>query len=115
MLYEVITQWIGGLGVVVLFVAIVSNLGAGAKVLFSNESSGQSADIDDGSIKQGAKRIMNYYIAISTACFIAYMVAGLSWFDAICHMATTVVITSYSIHYTKLYDRCSPPRRRPCV
>ncbi len=94
--WRAFSQWIGGLGVVVLFVAIVSNLGAGAKVLFSNESSGQSADIDDGSIKQGAKRIMNYYIAISTACFIAYMVAGLSWFDAICHMATTVSTGGFS-------------------
>ncbi len=91
-----LSQWIGGLGVVVLFVAIVSNLGAGAKVLFSNESSGQSADIDDGTIKQGAKRIMFYYMTISAACFIAYMLAGLSWFDAICHMATTVSTGGFS-------------------
>lgn len=91
-----LTQWIGGLGVVVLFVALVSNVGSGAKVLFSNESSGQSADIDDGTIKQGAKRIMNFYIGLSVACFISYYLAGLSWFDAVCHMATTVSTGGFS-------------------
>jgi len=94
--WRAFSQWIGGLGVVVLFVAIVSNLGAGAKVLFSNESSGQSADIDDGSIRLGAKRIMNYYMGISFACFVSYMIAGMSWFDAICHMATTVSTGGFS-------------------
>ncbi|MEQ9824345.1 MAG: TrkH family potassium uptake protein [Puniceicoccaceae bacterium] len=91
-----LSQWIGGLGVVVLFVAIVSNLGAGAKVLFSNESSGQSADIDDSSINQGAKRIMLYYLALSALCFASYWIAGLSWFDALCHMATTVSTGGFS-------------------
>lgn len=91
-----LSQWIGGLGVVVLFVAIVSNLGAGAKVLFSNESSGQSTDIDDSSIKQGAKRIMTYYLALSFCCFLTYWMVGLSWFDALCHMATTVSTGGFS-------------------
>lgn len=94
--WRAFSQWIGGLGVVVLFVAIVSNLGSGAKVLFSNESSGHSADIEDGTIKQGAGRIMKYYLVISLACFVCYMLAGLSWFDAICHMATTVSTGGFS-------------------
>jgi trk system potassium uptake protein len=91
-----LSQWIGGLGVVVLFVAIVSNVGSGAKVLFSNESSGHSTDIEDGTIKQGAKRIMNYYISISLAAWVCYYFAGLSWFDAFCHAATTVSTGGFS-------------------
>jgi trk system potassium uptake protein TrkH len=91
-----LTQWIGGLGVVVLFVALVSNLGSGAKVLFSNESSGQSADIDDSTMKQGASRIMTFYLILSAMCFLSYLYAGLSWFDALCHMLTTVSTGGFS-------------------
>lgn len=65
-------------------------------MLFSNESSGQSADIDDSSINQGAKRIMLYYLALSALCFASYWIAGLSWFDALCHMATTVSTGGFS-------------------
>ena len=94
--WRAMSQWIGGLGVIVLFVALVSNVGSGAKVLFSNESSGQSTDIEDGTIKQGAKRIMKYYIGISIAACVCYYLAGLSWFDAICHAATTVSTGGFS-------------------
>jgi trk system potassium uptake protein TrkH len=91
-----LTQWIGGLGVVVLFVALVSNLGSGAKVLFSNESSGQTAEIDDSTMKQGASRITIFYLSLSGICFICYLYAGMDWFDAICHMLTTVSTGGFS-------------------
>ena len=94
--WRALSQWIGGLGVVVLFVALVSNVGSGAKVLFSNESSGQSTDIEDGTIKQGAKRIMKYYLGISIAACLCYYFAGLSWFDASCHAFTTVSTGGFS-------------------
>jgi trk system potassium uptake protein len=91
-----LSQWIGGLGVVVLFVAIASNMGAGAKILFSNESSGQAADFEDGSTRVGAKRIVYYYLTLSATCFLAYLFCGLSWFDALCHMLTTVSTGGFS-------------------
>ncbi|MCG8525718.1 MAG: TrkH family potassium uptake protein [Opitutales bacterium] len=94
--WRALTQWIGGLGVVVLFVALISNVGSGAKVLFSNESSGQSTDIDDSTIKQGASRIMIYYLVLSAVCFIVYYSCGLGWFDALCHMLTTVSTGGFS-------------------
>ena len=46
------SQWIGGLGVVVFFVAILSFLGAGAKMLYSNESSAQAKDIDASRVQK---------------------------------------------------------------
>jgi len=85
-----LTQWIGGLGVVVFFVAILSFLGSGAKVLFSREYSGNSNDLSDGRMQTGALRIMLLYLVISAMCAVAYRIAGMDWFDAVCHMFTTV-------------------------
>lgn len=91
-----LTQWIGGLGVVVFFVAVLSFLGAGAKVLFSREYSGSSADLFDGRMQTGALRIMVLYLALSALCAVAFRLAGLGWFDAVCHMFTTVSTGGFS-------------------
>ena len=91
-----LSQWVGGLGVVVFFVAILSSLGAGAKILFSNESSGTSSDFDQGRIQKGAFNLMLLYLSISGLCALAYKVAGMTWFQAINHAMTTVATGGFS-------------------
>lgn len=91
-----LSQWIGGLGVVVFFVALLSSLGAGAKILFSNETSGSAADFDQGRIQKGAVILMLYYLGISTACAIAYKFAGMNWFQAVNHAMTTIATGGFS-------------------
>ena len=91
-----LSQWVGGLGVVVFFVAILSSLGAGAKILFSNESSGTSADFDQGRIQKGAFDLMLFYLGISGACAIAYKLGGMNWFQAVNHAMTTVATGGFS-------------------
>lgn len=91
-----LSQWVGGLGVVVFFVAILSSLGAGAKILFSNESSGTSADFDQGRIQKGARDLMLFYLGISGACVLAYRIGGMDWFQAINHAMTTVATGGFS-------------------
>lgn len=91
-----LSQWVGGLGVVVFFVAILSSLGAGAKILFSNESSGTSADFDQGRIQNGAFDLMLFYVGISGLCALAYKIAGMTWFQAINHAMTTVATGGFS-------------------
>jgi len=97
-----LTQWIGGLGVVVFFVAILSFLGSGAKVLFSREYSGSSGDVLDGKMQTGAFRIVMLYLFFSTLCAVAYRIAGMNWFDAICHMFTTVSTGGFSTRTASL-------------
>ncbi len=91
-----ISQWIGGLGVVVFFVAILAYLGAGAKVLFSSESSANSTDLDSGRVQTGVLRILGLYVGISVACAVTFRLCGLDWYDAVCHMATTVATGGFS-------------------
>jgi trk system potassium uptake protein TrkH len=96
LIWRSMSQWIGGLGVVVFFVAILSSLGAGAKILFSNESSGTSADFDTGRIQSGAFQLMVFYLGISAACLLAYRLGGMDWFQAINHAMTTVSTGGFS-------------------
>lgn len=91
-----LSQWIGGLGVVVFFVAILSSLGAGAKILFSNESSARSSDFEEGRVQRGAFHLMLYYFGLTLACLFAYRLGGMNWFQAINHAMTTVATGGFS-------------------
>ncbi|MFA5256734.1 MAG: TrkH family potassium uptake protein [Opitutales bacterium] len=93
-----LSQWIGGLGVVVFFVAILSFLGAGAKILFSRESSAQAADLGSERVQKGVSRIMRLYVALSIICTLAYWAAGMSLYDAFNHMCTTLSTGGFSTH-----------------
>lgn len=94
--WRCLSQWIGGLGVVVFFVAILSFLGAGGKILYSNEASAQAADLNTARVQDGVTKIAQLYLGISAACALVYAFCGLSWFDAICHMFSTVSTGGFS-------------------
>lgn len=90
------SQWIGGMGVVVFFVAILGFLGAGGKILYSNEASASAADLDSPRIQSGVKKIAMIYLFLSLACLIAYKLGGMSFFDAINHAFTTMSTGGFS-------------------
>ena len=110
-----LSQWVGGLGVVVFFVAILSSLGAGAKILFSNESSAASSDFDHGHIQKGALYLMLYYLGLSIACFLAYKFGGMTWFQAINHMMTTVSTGGFSTEAMSMEQFQSPLLEWVCI
>lgn len=103
-----LSQWVGGLGVIVFFVAILGSLGAGAKILFTNESSGTSTDFEQGRIQHGAFVLLLYYLAISTTCMLAYRLAGMDWFQAVNHCMTTVATGGFSTEAGSIEDFNSP-------
>lgn len=98
MFWRCLSQWIGGLGVVVFFVAILSFLGAGGKILYSNESSGHSAEIESGRVQNGVLLIMVVYLSLSITCFFTYFFLGMSSYDALCHMFTTIATGGFSTY-----------------
>jgi trk system potassium uptake protein TrkH len=101
-----LSQWIGGLGVVVLFVTILSLVGAGSRILFAQENSTGQQDMTYGSIRRAIHRLFFLYIALSIACFIGYYATELDWFEALTHMMSTVSTAGFSIHPKSLdgYD-----------
>ena len=91
-----LSQWIGGMGVVVFFVAILGFLGAGAKILYSNEASGSTADFDEGRVQSAVSHLLWIYIGLSVACMLFYHFGGMNWYDALCHMFTTIATGGFS-------------------
>ena len=106
--WRALTQWIGGLGVIVFFVAILSFLGAGAKILFSNESSASSTDLDSERVQTGVSKIVRLYLLFSLMFTLAYVAAGMSWFDAICHMGAALSTGGFSTHNASIGYFSSP-------
>jgi trk system potassium uptake protein TrkH len=94
--WRALSQWMGGLGVVVFFVAVLSFVGAGAKVLFSRESSAQAADLDTSRVQKGVLQLMQLYIGLSLLCTFAFWLCGLSLFEATLHMFTTLSTGGFS-------------------
>jgi trk system potassium uptake protein TrkH len=90
-------QWVGGLGIVVLAVAILPLLGVGGAQLFKTEMTGPLKDQKlTPRIADTARVIWGTYGALSVACLLAYRAGGMSWIDAFLHMCTTVSLGGFS-------------------
>lgn len=81
---------IGGMGIVVLFVAVFPQLGVGAKQLFRNEVSGPTSEGMRPRIKQTAVALWWLYGGLTTLCAVLLAAAGMPVFDAICHAMSTL-------------------------
>lgn len=90
---------VGGLGIVVLAVAILPLLGVGGAQLFKTEMAGPMKDAKlTPRIAETARGLWTVYFLFSLACFLAYWWAGMSWEDAFMHMCTTMGLGGFSSH-----------------
>jgi trk system potassium uptake protein len=91
-----LTQWLGGMGVVVLFLAILPALGAGGFQLFRAEVPGPTKDKLSPKIGNTAKKLWLIYLIMSVICFFCLHFFGMSWFDSLCHTFTTIATGGFS-------------------
>ncbi|MEC8621140.1 MAG: TrkH family potassium uptake protein, partial [Pseudomonadota bacterium] len=92
-------QWFGGMGIIVLAVAIFPMLGIGGMQLYRTESPGPGKDNKlTPRITETAKALWYIYVSLTLVCALAYWVAGMSAFDAVCHSFATVAIGGFSTH-----------------
>lgn len=92
-------QWFGGLGIIVLAVAILPLLGVGGMQLYKAETPGGFKENKIAPrITHTAKALWYIYLTITIACTLAYFFAGMSFFDAICHAFSTVSIGGFSTY-----------------
>jgi trk system potassium uptake protein TrkH len=102
-------QWVGGLGIIVLAVAILPLLGVGGSQLFKAEVAGPMKDQKlTPRIADTARVIWGAYVLISVACFLAYRAAGMGWADAFMHMSSTVSLGGFSSYDASLGHFDSP-------
>jgi len=90
------THWIGGMGIIVLTVAILPLLGIGGMQLFVAEAPGPSTDKLHPRITQTAKSLWLIYFTFTIAEFLLLKIAGMSWFDAINHAMATLSTGGFS-------------------
>ncbi|MEQ4618228.1 MAG: potassium transporter TrkG [Corticimicrobacter sp.] len=95
-LWRATLVWVGGMGILVLAIAILPLLGVGGHQLFRAEPGPMKDEKLTPRIASTGKVLYAVYFIFSIACFLAYRVAGLSWFDAWCHMATTMGLGGFS-------------------
>jgi trk system potassium uptake protein TrkH len=92
-------QWLGGMGVIVLVVAVLPMLGVGGRQIFKAETPGPMKDAKlTPRIAETAKGLWLVYFGLSALCFAAYKLAGMSWIDALMHVFTTMSTGGFSTH-----------------
>ena len=91
-------QWLGGMGIIVLAVAILPLLGVGGMELYHAESSGISKDRLTPKLRQTAIALWKIYVSLTVVCALAYFLSGMDAFDAIGHSFSTVAIGGFSTH-----------------
>ena len=91
--------WLGGMGLIVLAVAVLPLLGIGGRQLFKAETPGPMKDAQlTPRMTQTAKGLWVVYAGITLACVLAYRWAGMDWFDAVMHAFTTMGLGGFSSH-----------------
>lgn len=96
-------QWLGGMGIIVLAVAVMPMLGIGGMQLYKAEAPGPAKGSKlTPRIAQTAKALWYIYFGLTVVCALAYWVAGMSLFDAVAHSFSTVAIGGFSTHDASL-------------
>ena len=107
--YRQLLQWLGGMGIIELAVAIFPMLGIGGMQLYRTESPGPAKDNKlTPRITETAKALWYIYLGLTVACAIAYWGAGMTPFDAIGHSFSTVAIGGFSTHDASMGYFASP-------
>lgn len=92
-------HWIGGIGIIVLVVAVLPLLGVGGMQLYKAETPGPVKDEKlTPRITETAKALWFTYLALTVAGVIGLRMAGMSWFDAICHCMSAIALGGFSTH-----------------
>ncbi len=109
-------QWLGGIGIVVIAVAIMPMLGVGGMQLYRTETPGPVKDSKlTPRITGTAKVLFIIYVVLTAACALAYWLSGMTVFDAICHSFSTVAIGGFSTHDASIGYFDSPLVEATCV
>ena len=91
-------QWLGGMGIIVLAVAVLPLLGVGGMELYHAESSGIAKDRLTPKLRNTAIALWKIYLSLTVLCALGYFLFGMSIFDAISHSFSTVAIGGFSTH-----------------
>jgi len=96
LMWRAITHWLGGLGIVVLFVAVLPMLGVGSRRLYRIEAPGPTPEGVTPRMRDTARVLWLIYVGLTVVETIALRVCGMTWFDAVCHTFATLATGGFS-------------------
>lgn len=108
-----LTQWIGGMGIIVLTVAIFPLLGIGGIELFVAEAPGPTSDKLHPRIQETAKRLWLIYVALTAALTFSLLLGGMTFYEAINHAFTTMATGGFSTKNASMAYYDSPAIQYP--
>lgn len=98
LLWRSMSNWFGGLGIVVIFMAIVPQFGRGGMYILKAETTGPTKERQMPRIRDNAKALFLIYVTLTTICAGAYFLCGLEPFAAINHAMTTIATGGYGVY-----------------
>ncbi len=98
LLWRALTQWLGGLGIVVLFVAVLPMLGIVSRRIYRVEAPGPSPEGVKPRIRDTARILWFIYLGLTVAEIVALRLCGMTWFNAVCHTFATLATGGFSTH-----------------
>ncbi|MFC1550302.1 TrkH family potassium uptake protein [Candidatus Neomarinimicrobiota bacterium] len=106
LLWRSFIQWIGGMGIIVFYIAILPLLGIGGVQMFKAEVPGPVSDKIRPRVRETAKILWMVYLGFTAAEVFLLGISGMPWFDAVCHSFTTMPTGGFSIKNTSIgyYD-----------
>lgn len=104
LLWRATTHWLGGLGIVVLFVAVLPTLGVGGKRLFFVEAPGPKQAGVRPKIRETARVLWYIYVGLTVAEILLLRMCGMGWFDAVCHTFATLATGGFSTGNASIGD-----------
>ena len=91
-----LTQWLGGMGIIVLTLSVMPIFGIGGMQLFTAEVPGPTPDKISPKIQQTARVLWGLYLAFTVIQTLLLWLGGMSWFDSVCHSLTTLATGGFS-------------------
>ena len=103
-----LTHWLGGMGIIVLFVAILGQLGAGGKALMKREVPGPISESVRPRVREHAVTMWLIYVTLSAVAAAAYSLEGMNVYDALCHSFGTLATGGFSTYNASVGHFHSP-------
>ncbi len=95
-MWRALTQWIGGVGIIVLFIAVFPQLAIAGRQLFFAEAPGPTEERLTPRLRNTANAVLLVYVGLTVLCTAAYFVAGMSFYNAVAHALTTIAAAGFS-------------------
>ena len=107
-MWRALTQWFGGVGIIVLFIAVFPTLSIAGRQLFFAEAPGPTEDKLTPRLRHTSNAVLLVYVGLTVLCALAYALAGMSLYDAVAHAFTTLAAGGFSPNGLSFQGFASP-------